>query len=63
MALSRNGERLKFSNGQMGFSYRHSSAPEDVIFVEAVFQGAPGERGAIEARMNEITEARSATQP
>ena len=63
IALDRSGERIKFSNGQMGFTYRHSSAPADVFFVEAVFQGAPGERVAIEARMNEITEARSATQP
>jgi UDP-N-acetylmuramate dehydrogenase len=63
IALNRSGERVKLSNGQMGFTYRHSSAPEDVVFVEAVFQAAPGERAAIEAKMNEITEARSATQP
>ena len=63
IGLQRNGERVKLSNSQMGFSYRHSSAPAEVLFVEAVFQGAPDERAAIEARMNEITEARSATQP
>jgi UDP-N-acetylmuramate dehydrogenase len=63
LALTRSGELIKFSNSQMGFTYRHSSAPEDVFFVEAVFQAAPGERGTIEARMNEVTEARSATQP
>jgi UDP-N-acetylmuramate dehydrogenase len=63
LALTRSGELVKFSNTQMGFTYRHSSPPEDVFFVEAVFQAAPGERSAIEARMNEITEARSATQP
>jgi UDP-N-acetylmuramate dehydrogenase len=63
IALDRHGERVTFSNAQMGFTYRHSSAPEDVFFVEAVFQGAPEERAVIEARMNEITEARSATQP
>ena len=63
IALDRSGERIKFNNSQMGFSYRHSAAPADVYFVEAVFQGAPGDRAAIETRMNEITEARSATQP
>ena len=63
VALNRSGERIKLTNGQMGFTYRHAAAPEDLIFVEAVFQAVPGERAAIEARMNEITEARSATQP
>ena len=63
VALNRSGERIKLTNGQMGFTYRHAAAPEDLIFVEAVFQAVPGERAAIEGRMNEITEARSATQP
>ena len=63
VALNRRGERVRFSNHQMGFEYRRSGVPGDLIFVEAVFQGAPGEKAAIEARMNEITDARSATQP
>jgi UDP-N-acetylmuramate dehydrogenase len=63
IGLARNGERITFDNAQMGFAYRHSAAPEDVIFVEGVFQGTCGERAAIEARMNEITEARATTQP
>jgi UDP-N-acetylmuramate dehydrogenase len=63
IALDRNGERVKFSNFQMGFSYRRSDLPADLIFVEAVFQGTPGEKSEIEARMNEITDARSSTQP
>ena len=32
-----------FSNADMGFSYRHSGAPDDVIFTGAMFQGRPGE--------------------
>src|SRR5262245_1157211 len=63
VALNRKGERLAFSNAQMGFAYRRSSAPADLIFVEALFQGAPGDKSAIEAKMNEITDARSSTQP
>ncbi|MBI1210635.1 MAG: UDP-N-acetylmuramate dehydrogenase [Alphaproteobacteria bacterium] len=63
VALDRRGERVVYGNAQMGFTYRHSSAPADLVFVEAVFEGAPGEKAAIETRMNEITEARSATQP
>lgn len=63
LALNRRGERVKLTNTQMGFEYRRSNVPADLIFVEAVFQGSPGEKAEIEARMNEITDARSATQP
>ena len=45
----------------MGYTYRHCGAPEDVIFTEALFQGAPGDPAAIAAEMDEITEAREAT--
>jgi UDP-N-acetylmuramate dehydrogenase len=62
-ALDRQGQRVRFTNEQMGFEYRRSNVPGDLIFVEGVFQAAPGEKAAIEARMNEITDARSATQP
>ncbi len=47
----------------MGFSYRHSSAPDDVVFTGAMFQGRPGEPKAIEAEMERITRAREASQP
>lgn len=63
VALSRNGERVVLSNADMGFEYRKSRAAADLIFVEALFQGAPGDKSTIEARMNEITDSRAATQP
>ena len=47
----------------MGFSYRHSAAPDDVIFTRAVSQGRPGDRAAIVAEMERITAAREASQP
>lgn len=62
-ALDRSGQRVRLSNAGMGFEYRRSSVPADLIFVEAVFQGSPGDKAAIEARMNEITDARASTQP
>ena len=37
--------------------------PSDLIFVEGVFEGQVGDKVAIEARMNEITSSREATQP
>jgi UDP-N-acetylmuramate dehydrogenase len=63
VALDARGNRHVLSNADMAFTYRKSSSPSDLIFVEAVFQGAPGNPAEIEARMTEITNARAATQP
>ena len=52
-----------FTNAEMGFSYRHSEAPDDVIFTRASLQGRPGDRAAINAEMERITAAREASQP
>jgi UDP-N-acetylmuramate dehydrogenase len=61
--VTRTGELVSFTNAQMGFTYRHSSVPDDVIFTEALFEGRPGDSEEILAEMNAITEARSSTQP
>jgi UDP-N-acetylmuramate dehydrogenase len=63
VALTRRGERLVLSNAEMKFEYRKSHAPADLIFIEALFEGTPGDKMSIEARMNEITDSRAATQP
>src|SRR5271163_287750 len=47
-AFDREGGSRRLDNAAMGFSYRHSEAPEDLIFTRAVFQGRAGEREAIE---------------
>ncbi|HEY6995409.1 MAG TPA: UDP-N-acetylmuramate dehydrogenase [Xanthobacteraceae bacterium] len=52
-----------FSNRDMHYSYRHCGVPDDVIFTQALFQGAPGDSAAIAAEMEKITESREATQP
>jgi UDP-N-acetylmuramate dehydrogenase len=62
-AVDRAGRIHELSNADMGFHYRHCSAPEDFIFTQAVFQGTPGDRAVIAAEMDKITEAREATQP
>jgi UDP-N-acetylmuramate dehydrogenase len=61
--VDRSGARHVFSNADMGFSYRHSSAPEDVVFTRAAFQGTRGDPAEIEAEMERITRAREASQP
>lgn len=61
--LDRRGRRVAFDNAQMGFAYRGCAVPDDVIFTQAAFRGSPGDPETILARMNEITDARAATQP
>jgi len=61
--VERNGEYIEISNAGMGFTYRHSSAPRDVIFTQAVLQGRAGDRFEILAEMDRITEAREKSQP
>jgi UDP-N-acetylmuramate dehydrogenase len=61
--VDRSGHRRLFSNAEMGFSYRHSSASDDVIFTGATLRGWPGEPAEIEAEMDRITRAREASQP
>ena len=61
--VERSGHLRTFSHKEMGFSYRHSDAPEDVIFTSALFQGRAGDPAAILAEMDRITQARETSQP
>ena len=62
-AVDRSGNIHVLSNEDMNYCYRHSGAPEDLVFTEALFQGQPGDREVIAAAMDKITESREATQP
>jgi UDP-N-acetylmuramate dehydrogenase len=62
-AVDRQGRLHVFTNADMHYTYRHCGAPDDVIFTQALFQGAPGDPAAIAAEMEKITESREATQP
>jgi UDP-N-acetylmuramate dehydrogenase len=61
--IDRSGAIRVFSNADMGFSYRRSAAPDDVIFTSAILQGRPGNPDAIFAEMERITRAREESQP
>ena len=61
--VDRQGRVHVFTNADMHYTYRHCGAPDDVIFTQALFQGAPGDPAAIAAEMDKITESREATQP
>ena len=62
-ALDRQGELHKLTAAELGFAYRRSALPADWIVTRAVFQGAPGDPGAILARMDAIRAEREAAQP
>jgi UDP-N-acetylmuramate dehydrogenase len=47
----------------MGYSYRHSEAPEDLIFTAATFEGFPEAFGKIEAEMEAVQRHRETVQP
>ena len=61
--IDRKGALRTFSHAEMGFSYRHCSAPDDVIFTSALYRGRTGKREEIEAEMDRVTAAREAAQP
>ena len=63
VALDRTGRRIIAPVEELGYAYRHSQAPDDWIFIEAVFQGEADEPAAVTERMNAITERREASQP
>ncbi len=62
-ALDRNGNKIVFANKDMGFEYRKHSIPEGYIFTKVEFLANPGDEEGIKKRMQEISIARSSTQP
>ncbi|MEE2566051.1 UDP-N-acetylmuramate dehydrogenase [Hyphobacterium marinum] len=63
VALDRAGRRIIVQPEELGYAYRHSDAPDDWIFTEAVFEGEAGNPEDITSRMNEISQRRESTQP
>ncbi len=61
--VNRQGDLLTFTNGEMGFSYRHCGVPDDVIFTTAVFQGRTGVAEDIATEMAAIKKKRELSQP
>jgi len=59
----RQGNQRRYTNAEMGFSYRHCGVPDDVIFTAATFQGRAGDPEQIAAEMAEIKSKREVTQP
>ena len=62
-ALNRKGERVTLKNADFHFSYRHTEASEELIFVEALFEGTPDGPAAITERIDALKARRETTQP
>ena len=62
-AVNRKGEAVTIPAAEMGYGYRHSGAPDDLIFVSAVLEGMPADREQIARDMGLVTEHREASQP
>ena len=62
--MNRRGERRVLTNGEMGFSYRHSVLEEtgDIV-LSAEFTLTPAEPETIRAKMKELIGKRTASQP
>lgn len=63
VALDRSGRRIVTGPGELGFAYRHSDAPEEWIYVEAVFEARPADSAEVTANMIDITSRREESQP
>lgn len=61
-AINQKGELLTLGPAEMGFRYRHSQ-PQNMIYVDAMLEGRPGQPDAIRARMEELVAQRESTQP
>jgi UDP-N-acetylmuramate dehydrogenase len=62
-ALDRKGDLHVLSNAQMGYAYRYSSAPPELIFTSAVFEGYAQDKVTIKAAMDEVQHHRETVQP
>jgi UDP-N-acetylmuramate dehydrogenase len=64
-AITRAGERLTLSNADMDFVYRKSRAAAErpMIFIGGLYAGQADDPAAVNARMEEITTRREASQP
>jgi len=61
--LDPTGTLHEITNAEMDFGYRHCGVADDWIFTETEFEGIPGDKAAISARMEEIGETRMDSQP
>lgn len=62
-ALDRKGGLHVLTGADMGYSYRHSSAPEGLIFISALLEGEKGKTEDIKEAMETVARHREDAQP
>ena len=62
-AIDRTGRAHELDSEDLGYGYRTSQVPEDLIFVAATLRGRSEDSAVIARRMSEIAEAREDSQP
>jgi UDP-N-acetylmuramate dehydrogenase len=61
--VDRNGNKVTLSHEQMGFTYRHCAASEDIVFTSALLRGKLGDKDHIKAQMDAHVYHRETVQP
>jgi UDP-N-acetylmuramate dehydrogenase len=62
-AVDRAGIDRCLAQGEMGYRYRHSAAPPDMVFTSGIFGGYPQDEAQIRRRMEEVRQHRESVQP
>jgi UDP-N-acetylmuramate dehydrogenase len=62
-ALDGRGNRVRLTPADMNFVYRKTQVRDELIFVDAVFEGVADDPARIRARMEELAAKREASQP
>ncbi len=62
-ALDTQGNRVRLTPSDMQFVYRNTAVRDELIFIEAIFEGTLDNPDAIRARMEELSANREAAQP
>ncbi|MDJ0614433.1 MAG: UDP-N-acetylmuramate dehydrogenase [Rhizobiaceae bacterium] len=62
-AVDRQGNKHVLTHEDMGYTYRHSAASEDLIFTRAIFEGAVQDKEIIQQGMDEVQHHRETVQP
>jgi UDP-N-acetylmuramate dehydrogenase len=61
--VTRAGETVELSLADMGYTYRHSAAPNNVVFTSALMRGEPSDKADIRRLMDEVQHHRETVQP
>jgi len=62
-AIDRAGRRHVLSNSDMGYTYRHSSVDDGMVFTHAIMEGVSQTREEIQAAMADVQHHRETVQP